>query len=125
MGDSAGVRKDFKLDVVELKDDGLMTIGDWDSERGINLTSEVNTIVESFPKKVFVVTTILSEPYVMLKELPCLPECEEEIGDARLEGYLVDLLKTLSKVLPMRYRIKLVEDGTYGHYDDKMKKWSG
>ena len=61
----------------------------------------------------------------MLKELPCLPACQEEIGDAGLEGYLVDLLKILSKELRMRYRIKLVEDGTYGHYDDKKKKWSG
>ena len=54
-----GLRKDFELDVVELKDDGLMTIGNWDSERGIYLTSEVNEIVDSFPRKVLIVTTIL------------------------------------------------------------------
>ena len=44
-------------------------------------------------------------------------------GDEKYQGYLVDLLKILSKQLKFRYSIHLVEDGRYGGLTDG--NWSG
>jgi len=46
-------------------------------------------------------------------------------GDERYEGFNVDLVKEISKILGCKYTIKLVEDGKYGNYDKKTGTWSG
>ena len=42
---------------------------------------------------------------------------ENLTGNGKYRGYLVDLLKSLSKVLKCKFEIKLVDDGKYGEYD--------
>ena len=57
--------------------------------------------------KVLNVVTIPNPPYTSV-----LPEgCE---GNACFEGYAIDLIKELSKILGFQYRIKLSDDGRYG-----------
>ena len=56
----------------------------------------------------------------MLKE-----NSEMLAGDARYEGYSLDLIKAISKMLGFYYEIKLVEDGKYGSFDKKTGKWNG
>lgn len=46
-------------------------------------------------------------------------------GNARFEGYSIDLFEGISKVLGFTYRFDLVPDGNYGSYDEKTKKWNG
>ena len=57
---------------------------------------------------------------MMLKE-----DSEEQDGNDRYEGYSVDLLKEISRIIGLNYTIKLVADGRYGRNDDKKKEWSG
>jgi len=73
---------------------------------------------ESFKGKTLVVTTVESRPYLMLKS-----DHENFTGNGKYRGYLVDLLKSLSKLLKCKFEIKLVDDGKYGQYDGS--NWNG
>ena len=56
----------------------------------------------------------------MLKE-----KSETLVGNDRYEGYSVDLVEEISKILHFNYTIKLVEDGKYGSFDKETGKWNG
>ena len=140
--DAAGFRSDFQLDIVELKKDGLAKVGAWDPINGANFShnfTEITTgIVESLHNKTLIVSTILvrrkydtfffqnhinifqNAPFIMLKK-----DSETLFGNDRYEGYNVDLIQEISKILGFNYTIKLVEDGQYGSYDKETGEWSG
>ncbi|KAJ8970837.1 hypothetical protein NQ317_000711 [Molorchus minor] len=122
--DHQGFRSDFVLDIIELSREGLKKIGTWNSTEGVNFTrtyGEAYTqIVEIIQNKTFVVTTILSAPYVMRKEAS-----EKLTGNAQFEGYAVDLIHEISKVLGFNYTIRLAPDGRYGSLNRETKEWDG
>ncbi|KAG8234007.1 hypothetical protein J437_LFUL013925, partial [Ladona fulva] len=119
-----GFRSNFMLDVVELTRDGLQKIGTWNSTAGVNFTrtyGEAYTqIVESLQNKTFIVTTILSSPYCMRKEAS-----EKLSGNDQFEGYGVDLVEEISRILGFNYTFKLVPDGRYGSLNRETKEWDG
>ncbi|XP_071214197.1 glutamate receptor ionotropic, kainate 1 isoform X1 [Salvelinus alpinus] len=132
-----GLRKDFDLDVISLKEDGLektiggnshlnkvwKKIGLWNSNNGLNLTESLKdtgtNITDSMANRTLVVTTILENPYVMYKKSD-----KPLYGNDRFEGYCLDLLKELSNILGFAYEVKLVSDGKYGAQNDK-GEWNG
>ncbi|PNF30869.1 Glutamate receptor ionotropic, kainate 2 [Cryptotermes secundus] len=122
--DNQGFRSNFVLDIVELSKDGLKKIGTWNSTEGVNFTrtyGEAYTqIVESLQNKTFVVTTILSSPYCMRKD-----SSEKLSGNAQFEGYGLDLVHEISKILGFNYTFKLVPDGRYGSLNRETKEWDG
>ena len=77
-------------------------------------------IVESLQNKTFIVTTILSSPYCMRKD-----SSEKLSGNSQFEGYGVDLVHEISKILGFNYTIKLVPDGRYGSLNRETKEWDG
>lgn len=60
--DQHGLRTDFQLEIVELKKDGLVKVGIWQENKGVNFTrnftESYSEIVESLQNKTLVVTTI-------------------------------------------------------------------
>ena len=60
--DQHGLRSDFTLEIVELKKDGLIKVGVWMENMGVNFTrnftENYNEIVDSLQNKTLVVTTI-------------------------------------------------------------------
>ena len=46
-------------------------------------------------------------------------------GNDRFEGYCVDMLKEISRILHFNYSIKLVEDGKYGAPEGPKNEWTG
>ncbi|XP_058809851.1 glutamate receptor ionotropic, kainate 2-like [Phymastichus coffea] len=123
--DNQGFRSDFELDIIELNTkDGLKKIGNWNSTKGINFTrsyGEVYTqIVDSLHNKTFTVTTILSAPYCMWKE-----SSKKLSGNSQFEGYSVDLIQEIARILKFNYTIRLVPDGRYGSYNRELKEWDG
>lgn len=58
-------------------------------------------------------------PYVMVKEDKNLT------GNARFEGFCIDLLKWIAGQVGFQYVIKLVPDHMYGVYDPETKEWNG
>ncbi|XP_054269962.1 glutamate receptor ionotropic, kainate 2 isoform X2 [Macrosteles quadrilineatus] len=122
--DNQGFRSNFVLDIVELTKEGLTKIGTWNSTEGVNFTrtyGEVYTqIVESLQNKTFIVTTILSSPYCMRKD-----SSEKLTGNAQFEGYSLDLIHEISKILGFNYTFRLVPDGKYGSLNRETKEWDG
>ncbi|XP_015802886.2 LOW QUALITY PROTEIN: glutamate receptor ionotropic, kainate 2 [Nothobranchius furzeri] len=119
-----GLRTDFDLDVISLKEDGLEKIGTWDPPSGLNMTethkSKTSNITDSLANKSLRVSTILEEPYVMFKKSD-----KPLYGNDRFEGYCIDLLRELSAILGFRYEVRLVEDGKYGVLDEGTGQWNG
>lgn len=46
-------------------------------------------------------------------------------GNDRFEGYSIDLIDGISKILGFRYVFELVPDNMYGGYNKETKKWNG
>uniref|UniRef100_A0A8C7XYP2 Glutamate receptor n=1 Tax=Oryzias sinensis TaxID=183150 RepID=A0A8C7XYP2_9TELE len=120
---TTGLRTDFDLDIVSLKEDGLEKVGKWSASGGLNITEVPKrkgiNITDSLANRSLVITTILEEPYVMLKKSD-----RALVGNDRFEGFCIDLLKELAGLLGFTYEIRLVPDGKYGSQDDK-GQWNG
>ncbi|KAM3837358.1 glutamate receptor ionotropic, kainate 1 isoform 1-T1 [Vipera latastei] len=133
-----GLRKDFDLDIISLKEEGMekvagevsnhlykvwKKIGVWNSNRGLNMTNSnkdrSTNITDSLANRTLIVTTILEDPYVMYRKSD-----KPLYGNDRFEGYCLDLLKELSSILGFIYEVKLVSDGKYGAQNDK-GEWNG
>ena len=50
---------------------------------------------------------------------------EQRLGNDRYEGYVVDLLQRLSRLLGFKYIIQPVRDGSYGSRDKTTGRWNG
>jgi ionotropic glutamate receptor len=59
-------------------------------------------------------------PYLMH-----VKDWEKLEGNARFEGYSVDLIDEISKIIGFKYVFELVPDGRYGSYNPDTKKWDG
>ncbi|XP_070293467.1 glutamate receptor ionotropic, kainate 3 [Salvelinus sp. IW2-2015] len=120
---TSGLRTDFDLDIISLKEEGLEKVGKWSSSGGLNITEVPKrkglNITDSLANRSLVITTILEEPYVMLKKSD-----KALVGNDRFEGFCIDLLKELASILGFTYEIRLVPDGKYGSQDDK-GQWNG
>ncbi|TRY56884.1 hypothetical protein DNTS_028950, partial [Danionella cerebrum] len=119
-----GLRTDFDLDVISLKEEGLEKIGTWDPVSGLNMTEnqkgKTTNVTDSLSNRSLVVSTILDEPYVMFKKSD-----KPLYGNDRFEGYCVDLLRELAAILGFSYEIRLVEDGKYGAQEENTGQWNG
>ncbi|XP_071646437.1 glutamate receptor ionotropic, kainate 2 isoform X3 [Temnothorax longispinosus] len=115
-----GKRNNFKLDLLKLKkEDELVKVGEWKSGSGINIT-DLDAFYETTMTNItLVVMTREERPYVMVKEDKNLT------GNARFEGFCIDLLKWIAGQVGFQYAIKLVPDHMYGVYDPDTKEWNG
>ncbi|KAJ8939711.1 hypothetical protein NQ318_009811 [Aromia moschata] len=94
--DREGFRKDFNVDIMELTP--WRTIESWE--------------MEFFIKK--------SPPYGMLTETT-----DQLTGNDRYEGYCVDVIKELSKILGFNYTFIVQEDKVNGNLDKVTNEWNG
>ncbi|XP_055684020.1 glutamate receptor ionotropic, kainate 2-like [Lutzomyia longipalpis] len=122
--DNKGLRTDFLLDVIELDSSGLHKVGVWNSTEGLNLTrhyqiATVENDENSLRNKTFIVLTALSPPYGMLTE-----SAHKLSGNARFEGFGIDLIYELSQMLGFNYTFNLQEDGVYGSLGEN-GEWNG
>ncbi|XP_058063457.1 glutamate receptor ionotropic, kainate 2-like [Anopheles bellator] len=125
--DDYGRRTHFHLEIIELsKDEAFKKIATWDPTHGVNYTrsqGEVySQIVESLQNKTFVVASRIGAPFLMMKEKK---DGEFLEGNNRFEGYSLELIDGISKILGFQYRMELVPDGKYGSYNKLTKKWDG
>ncbi|CAH1798701.1 unnamed protein product [Owenia fusiformis] len=109
-----GRRTKFKLNIMQLTQNGLIKVGDWKPEVGINFTLPVEYGVGSarFGNKTLIVSTTLEPPYIMLKKPP--DDQPPHTGNDRYEGFCIDMLKGIAKIVGFTYEIRLVADANYG-----------
>uniref|UniRef100_A0ABD2XB30 Glutamate receptor ionotropic, kainate 2 n=1 Tax=Trichogramma kaykai TaxID=54128 RepID=A0ABD2XB30_9HYME len=114
-----GKRTNFKLDLLKLKKEELVKVGEWKLGSGVNI-SDVGAFYETSATNItLVVMTREEKPYVMVKEDKNLT------GNARFEGFCIDLLKWIAGQVGFQYAIRLVPDHMYGVYDPETKEWNG
>ncbi|GAB1597397.1 glutamate receptor, partial [Argonauta hians] len=124
--DEQGRRRDYKLDVYELRvDEGLRRIGNWTPNHGFNeVVIERATPQQNYTMtgKRLIVTTIESPPFLMFKK-PA-PDGKPLVGNDKYEGYCVELAEHLKRIINIDYIFRIVRDGNYGQ---KLKNgtWDG
>lgn len=112
--DQTGRRSGITFDVVALSEHGLEYIGKWSENANVNL--EIDPVkfsrfyvAESDAIDTLVVTSIRTQPYFMLKSTP-----NKQEGNDQYEGYAVDLIHELSRIVGFKYEFKEVKDAKYG-----------
>jgi len=123
--DGMGFRTEIQLDIMELEGrDGLMKVGTWTLDGGANYTRNYATsrdvVSENLRNRTLIVTTALTPPYSMLTETPFTLE-----GNARYEGFCIDIIDDISKILGFNYTIQEVGDGAYGSINKETGEWNG
>ncbi|XP_068993636.1 glutamate receptor ionotropic, kainate 2-like [Neodiprion pinetum] len=122
--DSSGYRSNFKLDLVGLDLDGLHKIGTWNTTCGINYIPKPSltdhTVELNLRNKTFIILIAMTPPYGMLKE-----SAKEETGNDRYEGFGIDIIQELSKLLGFNYTFEVQADDVYGSKHPVTKKWNG
>ncbi|XP_036210244.1 glutamate receptor ionotropic, kainate 4 isoform X1 [Myotis myotis] len=108
---SKGQRSNYALKILQFTRNGFRQIGQWHVADGLSMDSGLyaSNTSNSLFNTTLVVTTILENPYLMLKG-----NHQEMEGNDRYEGFCVDMLKELAEILRFNYRIRLVGDGVYG-----------
>ncbi|KAL1516627.1 hypothetical protein ABEB36_000512 [Hypothenemus hampei] len=114
-----GKRIHFKLDLLKLKQHALVKVGEWHPGMEVNITDRNAFFDHGSMNVTLVVTTILEQPYVMLKSSPYSQNHD------RYEGFCIDLLRELASMVGFEYRIELVPDGKYGAIDLETGEWNG
>lgn len=112
--DQQGRRSGFVFDVMSLNEFGLKYIGKWHENAEQSLQIDRKTFEQFYVAEIdtidtLVVTTKRTQPYFMLKSTP-----NKQEGNDQYEGYAVDLIHELSRLVGFKYRFKEVDDGNYG-----------
>lgn len=103
-----GRRQNYTLHVVEMTvNSAMVKVAEWTDEIGFSPISakyvrlKPNTEIEK--NRTYIVTTLIEEPYIMLKK----PNPGETLeGNDRFEGYCKDLADLLAKKLGINCKIK-------------------
>ncbi|KAK2579601.1 hypothetical protein KPH14_010895 [Odynerus spinipes] len=122
--DTAGFRSDFRLEIVSLNREGLKKVGDWRStnsiawvqKSGLPGVDEMKTLQD----KHFIVLISLTYPYGMFKESSDL-----RTGNDRYEGFAIDIIDEMSKILGFNYTFEVQEDNVYGSLQKTTGQWNG
>ncbi|XP_030751505.1 glutamate receptor ionotropic, kainate 2 [Sitophilus oryzae] len=114
-----GKRSNFKVDLLKLKKEEIQKVGTWSPSDGINITDPNAFYDQHAPNITLIVMTREERPYVMIKQ------DGNFTGNARYEGFCIDLLKWIANQVGFQYSIQLVPDRTYGVYNHDTKQWNG
>ncbi|CAK1554888.1 unnamed protein product [Leptosia nina] len=117
-----GHRNNFTLQVVEMTvQSAMVKVATWSDRTGLSLASpkftRLHTPTSYDTNKTFIITTILQEPYLMVKQ--------KEFGhrEEQFHGFSKDLADFIAKRLGIKYEIKIVRDGQFG--SETPNGWSG
>ncbi|XP_054163278.1 glutamate receptor ionotropic, kainate 2-like [Oppia nitens] len=125
--DQSGFRSSVTLDVmtIDLEGSGLQKIGIWSEDSKLDNSLNIsNQWISHYTKLTLQnahlsITTVLSPPYTMVKE-----SSNTKIGNDQFEGFSIDLIQELSKILHFKYEFRLVKDKGYGR-PDANGTWNG
>ncbi|KAJ8723589.1 hypothetical protein PYW08_003501 [Mythimna loreyi] len=120
-----GGRRDVQLELVELARGGrLERVGRWAARAGLSWTRREVPVQEpppdSMTNRTFTVLIAENKPYVMMQE-----STDRLTGNDRYEGFCIELIDRLAKLLQFNYTLVEQEDGDYGSRDNATGRWSG
>ncbi|XP_069363770.1 glutamate receptor ionotropic, kainate 2 isoform X3 [Maniola hyperantus] len=117
-----GVRTTFNLQLMRLtggEHGGAVLAGHWAPGDGLQVTDPAAYRRDPPPNVTLTVVTVEEKPYVMVKEGWNLQ------GNARFEGFCIDLLARVAARAGFHYRLRLVPDNMYGAWDPDTGQWNG
>ncbi|CAI5795273.1 glutamate receptor ionotropic, kainate 4 [Podarcis lilfordi] len=118
---SKGQRSNYALKILQYTRNGFRQIGHWHVTKGLTMDNQIfsSNVSESLFNTTLIVTTILENPYLMLKG-----NHQELEGNDQYEGFCMDMLAELAAILHFNYKIQLVGDGVYG-VPEANGSWTG
>lgn len=111
-----GKRQNYTLHVVEMTvNSAMVKVAEWSDEAGLTPVmakyTRLKTDMNYERNKTYIVTTIIEEPYIMLRQ----PEPGETLeGNDRFEGYCKDLADLVAKKLGINCEYGVAEWGGQG-----------
>ncbi|XP_011500631.1 PREDICTED: glutamate receptor ionotropic, kainate 3-like, partial [Ceratosolen solmsi marchali] len=105
MLDSDGRRRRFKLDILNFHKSGITKIGTWNPDTGFDDLHVINEI----KTKHFNVLITLNPPYAMRVNFSKSLE-----GNDRYEGFVIDIIKELSRMIGFNYTFYVQDDSQNG-----------
>ncbi|XP_077984312.1 glutamate receptor ionotropic, kainate 3-like [Glandiceps talaboti] len=115
-------RDDIELSILGMNDRGLKSMGVWTKQTDpLRLVTSRRNGTFVFGEQPLRVTTIIEEPFIMEK---ANASGKGLIGEDRFEGYCIDMLKALAKMMNFKYELSLVPDGKFGSKDEN-GEWNG
>uniref|UniRef100_A0A6P7EYU5 Glutamate receptor ionotropic, kainate 2-like n=1 Tax=Diabrotica virgifera virgifera TaxID=50390 RepID=A0A6P7EYU5_DIAVI len=122
--DDTGSRIDFNIFVMDVTHQ--KTIATWfEANQSLNVFSmadETVTAVTNLQHTKVKVVSRIGEPYLTLREEEDGKALE---GNARFEGYSMDLISSIAKIVGFEFEIYVVEDNHYGFYNEETDTWNG
>ncbi|XP_067614431.1 glutamate receptor ionotropic, kainate 2-like [Eurosta solidaginis] len=114
-----GKRIHFKLDLVRLRQQSIVKVGEWSPQTRLNIT-EPSLFFDTGRRNVtLVVITILETPYVMMHY------GKNFTGNERFYGFCKDILDLIAQNVGFDYILDLVPDRKYGAKDPLSGEWNG
>lgn len=121
-----GSRTQFKLEILELSKGEFRKIGYWDMTNKVKYDRESlspdDILIEAIQNKKFQIVVKYGEPFLMARK------ADEGVmleGNARYEGYCVDLINRIAQNLKFKYELEVIADGQYGSLKPETGKWNG
>ncbi|XP_045456994.1 glutamate receptor ionotropic, kainate 2 [Melitaea cinxia] len=117
-----GIRSSFQLQLMRLsggEGGKVVRAGGWAPDQGLVISDPAAYRRDPPPNVTLTVVTVEEKPYVMVKEGWNLQ------GNARFEGFCIDLLARVAARAGFQYRLRLVPDNMYGAWDPETGQWNG
>ncbi|XP_076630847.1 glutamate receptor ionotropic, kainate 2 isoform X2 [Colletes latitarsis] len=121
-----GHRDYFNIRIMDVRPGESVQIGYWDPNGIHRVDSEEEREsywYKSIEQKKFMITTKVGPPYIM--EVTDSATRGILIDQTRYEGFCIDLIEEISKLLNFKYEFELVPDKNYGNYNPETKQWNG
>ncbi|XP_067620605.1 glutamate receptor ionotropic, kainate 2 [Eurosta solidaginis] len=121
-----GERNFFTLRFMELTSSGFLDLATWDPVNGVDSLEKEEAsekrVGEKLSNKTFVITSRIGAPFLLNRE----PKDGEILqGNARYEGYSMDLIDAIARLLNFKYEFVLAPDGKYGSFNKITQSWDG
>ncbi|KOC67298.1 Glutamate receptor, ionotropic kainate 2 [Habropoda laboriosa] len=126
MFDENGRRFYSKIRIMDVRAGESVQTGYWDPDGLHSIDSEKERkdyLYKSIEQKKFKISTKLGPPYIM--EVTDSATRGIAIEQTRYEGFCIDLIEEIAKLLNFKYEFELVPDGNYGTYNKETKQWNG
>ncbi|XP_053961746.1 glutamate receptor ionotropic, kainate 2 [Anastrepha ludens] len=121
-----GERNFFTLRFMEFTPNGFLELSTWDPVNGLDSVEKEDAsekrVGEKLSNKTFIITSRIGAPFLLDRE----PKDGEILqGNARYEGYSMDLIDAIARLLNFKYEFVLAPDGKYGSFNKLTQSWDG
>lgn len=111
---------------MEIEAGGFLDLAIWDPVNGLDVLNDdeesEKRVGQKLQNKTFIVSSRIGAPFLTLK-IP--EEGEVLLGNARYEGYSMDLIDNIAKMLNFKYEFRMSPDGKYGGLNKVTQTWDG